>query len=184
MPNSFHGNRIWRLHHNGFRLIDILSFILLIKFLAILDSFDGGHASNRQSNAIYIYVYVCIYLPVKVNEPMSLKSTLYDVEKAHTWWGLNPRSLDYIPSSINSRHVSDHQNNACIPNIFLYIRDPKPRNCKWKWQKYELQMNFTICGKRVPFTALHTTEMDSAQKKSYRNNKWSTFPQKCLQVFI
>ena len=67
----------------------------------------------------YIYVYVCIYLPVKFNEPMSLKSTLYDVEKAHTWWGLNPRSLDYIPSSINSRHVSDHQNNAS--QIYFYI---------------------------------------------------------------
>ena len=66
MPNSFRGNRIWWLHHNGFGLITLLSFILLIRFLVISDSIEGGHVSNRQSNAAYIYIYMSVYLPVKV----------------------------------------------------------------------------------------------------------------------
>ena len=31
---------------------------------------------------------------------------------AHPWWGSNPWSLDYIPSSTDNCHVSDHQSNA------------------------------------------------------------------------
>ena len=58
----FHGNRKWRLHHSGFGLITLLSCILLIRLLAILDSIDGGHVSNHQSNATYIYIYIYIYI--------------------------------------------------------------------------------------------------------------------------
>ena len=78
-------------------------------FLAILYSLDGRHVSNRQINASYMCVCVFVYLPVKVGTRMSLKRRHFMRWKiAHPWWGLNPRSLDYIPSSINSCHVSDH----------------------------------------------------------------------------
>ena len=55
-------------------------------------------------------------------------------------------------------------------NIFLYIRAPnqeivfgndKHMNCRCPMTAI---LNFTICGKTVPFTAWHTAEMDSAQK--------------------
>ena len=62
MPNIFRGNRIWWLHHNGFGLITLFSFIILISFLPILDSIDGDHLSNCQSNAAYIYIYIYICL--------------------------------------------------------------------------------------------------------------------------
>ena len=35
------------------------------------------------------------------------------------WWGSSPRSLDYISSSIISRHVSDQQSNAS--QIYFFI---------------------------------------------------------------
>ena len=122
MPNSFHGNRIWRLHHNGFGLINFLSFILLIRFLAILDSLDGGHVSNRQSNAyIYIYIYIYLYICLlRLTNECPWNSRLFMTLKiVHPWRGWNLRSLDYIPNSIDSRHVSDHQSNAS--QIYFYI---------------------------------------------------------------
>ena len=87
---------------------------------------------------------------------------------AHPQWGSIPWSLDYISSFNNSRHVSDHQNNAS--NIFLYIRAPnqeivfgndKHMNCRCPMTAI---LNFTFCGPTVPFTAWHTAEIDSAQK--------------------
>ena len=76
--NSFHGNWIWQLHHNGFGLITLSSFILLITFLAILDFINSVHISSRQSNApyiydIYIFIYISLYLPVKGNTRIYLK---------------------------------------------------------------------------------------------------------------
>ena len=119
---------------------NLLSFILLIRFLAILDSLDGGHVSNRQSNAnIYIYIYV--HLPAKFNERMFLKqSTFYDGEYSTPWWGSNPPSLDYIPSSIDSRHVSDHQRNAS--QIYFSISgSPNQEIVYENGKKYKLQMS-------------------------------------------
>ena len=75
MSNSFHRKRLCRLH-NGFGLITLLSFILLISFVAISDSIDGGQS---------------VYLPVKVTKRMSLKqSTFYDVENSTPLVGLEP----------------------------------------------------------------------------------------------
>ena len=55
MGNSYHG-----LHHNGFGLINLSNFTLLITFLAILDFVDGVHISNiHSSKHIYIYIYAC-----------------------------------------------------------------------------------------------------------------------------
>ena len=88
---------------------------------------------------------------------------------AHPWWGSNPRSLDYIPSSVNSHHVSDHQSNASLIDFYIsgalnqeivYGND-KNMNCRCPMAAI---LNFTICGKTVPFTAWHTAEIDSAQK--------------------
>ena len=85
----------------------------------------------------------------------------------HPWWGSNPRSLDYIPSSITP-HVSDHQSKAS--QIYLYISGPPTKKLYMKMTKntnwiYPMTaiLNFTICGKMVSFTAWHTAEMDSAQ---------------------
>ena len=129
MPNSFHGNWIWQLHHNGFGLITISIFILLITFLAILNYVDGVHISSHQSNAPYIYIYILyIYLLVKGKEYPSNSPHFMRWKLAHPWWGSNPRSLT---SSIN-HHVSDHQNKA---NIFLYMRVSTQRHFIRKWQK-------------------------------------------------
>ena len=88
---------------------------------------------------------------------------------AHPWWGSNPRTLDYIPSSINSRHVSDHQSTAS--QIYFYILGAPNQEIVCKNERNMISRCpvtdiwiFTICGKRVPFTAWHTAEMDSAQK--------------------
>ena len=46
----------WRLQYNGFGLINLSNFILIIITITILDFLDGGHVSNRQGNGIYIYI--------------------------------------------------------------------------------------------------------------------------------
>ena len=126
--------------------------------------------SDSPPMCIYIYIYMSVYLPVKVNERMSLKQSTFMTWKiAHPWWGSNPRSLDYIPSSIDSRHVSDHQSNAYqiyfyisgAPNQEIVYENDKNMNCRCPMTAI---LNFTICGETVPFTAWHTAEMDSAQK--------------------
>ena len=59
---------------------------------------------------------------------------------AHPWWGSNPRSLDNIPSSINSCHVSDLQNNAS--HIYLYISGAPDQEIVYgNDKKYELKMS-------------------------------------------
>ena len=102
---------------------------------------------------------------------------------AHPWWDSNPRSrsLDYIPSSIDSRHVSGHQSYAS--QIYSYISgSPKPRNFMWKWQKYELQMSddshfeFNDLWENGAIYSFAYGRSGFSTKKSYRNNKWSTFP--------
>ena len=88
---------------------------------------------------------------------------------AHPWWGSNPWSLGYIPSSIDSRHASDHQSNAYqiyfyisgAPNQEVVYENDKNMNCRCLMTAI---LNFTIYGKTVPLTAWHTAEMDSAQK--------------------
>ena len=88
---------------------------------------------------------------------------------AHPWWGSNSRSLDNISSSINSRHVSHHLNNAS--QIYFYMsraqnqesvyENDQNMNCSCPMTAI---LNFTICAKTVPLTAWHTAEMDSAWK--------------------
>ena len=87
----------------------------------------------------------------------------------HHWWGSNPRSLYYIPSSVNSCHVLDHQSNAS--HIYFYISGApaqeivyeSDKNTNWICPMTAI-LNFTICGTTMSLTAWHTAEMDSAQK--------------------
>ena len=87
---------------------------------------------------------------------------------AHPWWGSNPRSPDYIPSSI-TRPVSDHQSKAS--QIYFYISGSSNKEIVYENDKKKMNwicpmtaiLNGTICGKTVSFTAWHTPEMDSAR---------------------
>ena len=85
---------------------------------------------------------------------------------AHHWWGSNPRSLDYIPSSI-TRNVSDHQSK--VSQIYLYqgLQTKKLYTKMTRIKNWICPMTailiFTICGKMVSLTAWNTTEMDLAQ---------------------
>ena len=59
---------------------------------------------------------------------------------AHPWLGSNPRPLDYIPSSIDSCHVSNLQSNAS--HIYLYISGaPNQKIIYENDKKYELKMS-------------------------------------------
>ena len=174
MSNSFHG-WIWYLHHNGLGLITLSSFILLITFLAILDFIDGVHISSRQSNAaciyLYLYIHINIYLHIclwRVTHEYPWSSPHFMRWKlAHPRWGSNPRSLDYIPSSI-TRHVWDHQaRHLKYISIYQGLQTKKfckkmTKNMNWICPMMAI-LNFSICGKTVSFTAWHTAEMDSAQ---------------------
>ena len=191
MPNIFRWNRIWWLHHHGFWLITLFSFILLISFdhiyiyiISISISISISIYLSIYMWYIYIYIYIC---PQRLRNECPWNSQNFVTCKiAHTQWGSNPRSLEYIPSSINSRHVSDHQNNASqiyfylsgAPNQEIVFGNDKNMNC---WCPMKAILNFTICGKRVPFTAWHTEEMDSIQKFHIETTNDA---QKCLQVFI
>ena len=176
-------------------LITLWSFILLITFLAILDFIDGVHISSRQSNAPYIniyihiyiyYLYICLQRVTHVyawNSPHFMRWKL-----AHSWWGSNPRSLDYIPGSI-TRHVSDHQSKAS-PIYFYISGSPNKEIVYENDKKCEFNMSddghfefYDLWGNGVIYSLAYGRNGFST-KFSYRNNKWSTFPQKCLQVFI
>ena len=167
-PNSFRRNRMWRLHHNEFWLITLLSLILLIRFLFILDSIDG-HVKTMQHIYLYIYIYLYICLQRLRNECPWNSQHFMAWKIAHPWWGSIPRSLFYISSSIIHRHVLDHQSN--VSQIYLYISGAPNRkivygndkNMNCRCQKAAI-LNFTICWQMVPFTAWHTADMDSAQK--------------------
>ena len=95
--------------------------------------------------------HIYIYMPIKVQKQMSLKRSTWKI--AHPWWGSNPRSLDYISSSIYSCHVSDNQNNASwiyfymsvAPNQKIVYENDKNMNCRCRMTAI---LNFTICGKR------------------------------------
>ena len=116
---------------------------------------------------------------------------------AHAWWGSNPRSLEYIPSSIDSRHVSDHQSNASqiyfytsgAPNQTILYENDKNMNCRCPMTAI---FNFTICGKTMPFTAWHTAEMDSAQKVHieiinevlFPQNAYRSLSRAIFQIFV
>ena len=90
---------------------------------------------------VCIYIYISVYLPVMVNERMSLKqSTFYDVENSTPLVGLEP-TISRLHTKFYWWSSCLRSSKQCISNIFLYIRGPKPRNCIWKWQKYELQMS-------------------------------------------
>ena len=89
-------------------------------------------------------------------------------------------------------HYSSHVRSSKegISKIFPYIRVSKQRNCIRKWQKYELNMSddghFEFCDlweNGVIYSLSYGRNWFST-KFSYRNNKLSTFPKKCLQVFI
>ena len=85
-------------------------------------------------------------------------------------------SLVGLEPTISRLHTEFHYSSCLrsakqgISNIFICIRVSKQRNCIRKWQTNmnwicpsTAILNFTICGKTVPFTAWHTAEMDSAK---------------------
>ena len=104
-------------------------------------------------------------------------------DDAQPWWGLNPRSLDFIPSSTNSCHVSDHQSNAS--HTYFYISwAPDKKKCTWKiTKKYELKMSddghlefYDLLENGVTYSLAYG-RIGFSMKNSYGTNKWSTFPQ-------
>ena len=107
---------------------------------------------------------------------------------AHPWSGSNPRSLDYVPSFITG-HVSDHQSKA-YQIYFSISGSPNKEIVYVNDKKYELNMSddghfefYDLWENGVIYSLAYGRNGLSA-KFAYRNNKWSTFPQKCLQVLI
>ena len=101
---------------------------------------------------------------------------------AHPWWGSNPRSFDYIPSSI-TRHVSDHQSKAC--QIYFYISGSPNKEIVYENDKtFELNMSddghFEFCDlwENSVIYSLAYGRNGFSTKFSYRSNKWSIFPKK------
>ena len=130
------------------------------------------YSQSSMQCTTYIYIYTCIYIYIYIslcllretheylwNSPHFMRWNL-----AYPWLGSNPRSLDYIPSSI-TRHVSDHQRKAS--QIYFYISGSpnkeivyeNDKNMNWICPMTAI-LNFTTCGKTVSFTAWHTAEMD------------------------
>ena len=143
---------------------------------------------------IYIYICVCVcvsvYLPVKLTDEFPWNSRHFMWWKiAHPWWGSSPRSLDYILSSLNSCHVSDPQAmHSTYISIYQGIQTKK--NEYENDKKYELKMSdgrhfefYDLWENGVTYSLAYGRNGFS-RKNSYRINKWSSFPQKCLQVFI
>ena len=135
---------------------------------------------------IFIYIYICLYRVTHEypwNSPHFMRWKL-----AHPWWGSNPRSLDYMPISF-TRHVSDHQSKAS--QLYFYISgSPSKEIVHENNKQYELNMSddghfeFYDLWKNGVIYSLAYGRNGFSTEFWYRNNKWSTFPQKCLQVFI
>ena len=105
MPNSFRANQIWQLHHNGFGLITLLSFILLIIFwpfwIPMMVAMHQIVIYIYEYIYIFIYIHIYIYVPVKVKKRMPLKrSTFYDVGNSTPLVGLEP--------TISRLHIEFH----------------------------------------------------------------------------
>ena len=98
LPGSFRGNGILKLHHNGFGLITLLSFIQLIKFFwpIWIPLWWSCIKSSKQCN-IYIYIYSG-YLHVKVKERMSLQTVAilwHGKEHTPSWARTHDLSITY-----------------------------------------------------------------------------------------
>ena len=99
-------------------------------------------------------------------------SIFYEVEKAHP----NPRSLDYIPSLINSYHISDHQSNAS--HIYFNISGAPDQEIVYENdKKYELKMSddghfeFYDLWDNGVTNSLEYDRNGFSAKNSYRSNK-------------
>ena len=138
-----------------------------------------------------------LYIGLQMLTRMILKqSTFYEVENSTPLVGLEP-TIVYIPSSINSRHASDHQSNAS--QIYFYILgapkqeivygNVKIMNCRCLMTAI---LNFTISGKTVPFIAWHTAEMNSSQKMHiettnevlFLKNAYRSLPRAIFQFLV
>ena len=106
---------------------------------------------------------------------------------AHPWWSSNPQSLDYIPSFINSRYVSDHQSNTY--QMYFYISGaPNQEIVHENDRKYELKMFgdghfefYNLLENGVINSLAYGRNGFSTKNnktKTFRNDKWSTFPKK------
>ena len=94
---------------------------------------------------------------------------------AHPWWGSNPRSIDYMPSSI-TRHVSDHQIKAS-QTYFSISGSPNEEIVYENDNKYELNMSddghfeFYDLWENGAIYSLAYGRNGFSTKFSYRNNK-------------
>ena len=130
----------------------------------------------------YIYIYKYLW-----NSPHFM-STFYSPYFISTSLvGSNPRSLDNLPSSI-TRHISDHQSKAS--QIYSYIAGSPNKEIVYKDdKKYDLNISddghfeFYDLWENGVINSLAYGRNGFSANFSYRNNKWSTFAQKCLQVF-
>ena len=91
------------------------------------------------------------------------QSTFYDAENSKPLVGLEP-TISRLHNEFHLQPSCLRWSKQCIANIFLNIRDSKPRNNIRKWQNYELQMSDGCHFEFYEFTAWHMPEMDSAQK--------------------
>ena len=110
MPNSFRGNRIWWLHHNGFGLITPFSFILLLSFFGhwpfwiplMMAMYQIVKAMHIYILYIYIYtIYIyCVCLLRLRNECPWKSHKFCDVEISTPPVGIDP--------TISRLHIKFH----------------------------------------------------------------------------
>ena len=151
MPNNFHGNWIWQLHHNGFGLITLSSFIPLITLLAILNFIDGVHLSSRHSNI----------LPWWGSIPRSLDQI--------------PSSITRHVSDNQSKASQIYFYISGFPNKEIAYENDKKYELNMSddghFEFYDVWENGVIYSLAYGRNGFST-------KFSYRNNKWSIFPKK------
>ena len=146
--------------------------------------------SSEQCNIYkYIYTYISLHLLVKGNTRISLKQSIfYEVELWTSLVWLQPTICrlhtefyysSYLRSSNKASQIYFYISGS--PNKeFVYEKD---KQCELNmsddghFEFYDLWDNVAIYSLAYGRNGFSTTF-------SCRNNKWSTFPQKYLQVFI
>ena len=100
--------------------------------------FDWRCPYIQSSKQCTIYIY--IYMPIRATHEYLWNSPHFMRYKlAYPWWGSNPRSLDYIQSSI-TRHVSDRQGKA-TQTYFYIAGSPNIQIVYENDKKYELNLS-------------------------------------------
>ena len=131
----------------------------------------------------HICIYTSVYLPVKVNTQISLKSSIfYGVENSTPLVGIEPTIspwiiMSQIIKSMNLKYISAYQR---LQTKKLYTKITKIWLAYVRWRPFWI---LRFVGKRCHLQ-FGIRQKWVQHKNSYRNNKWSTFPQECLKVFI